>query len=58
MREHGITLTIHQLEAWAGRELTDEDVERLDECIPNSSIPDAIDTIVASFDPDEYEPLS
>jgi hypothetical protein len=34
-----------QLEAWAGP-LTDEQVELLDECIPNSSIPDAVATIV------------
>lgn len=56
--DQGITITREQLAAWAGRALTDDEVERLDECIPNSSIPDAIDTIVSSFDPDEYKPLS
>jgi hypothetical protein len=39
-----------QAEAWAGRALTDDDLARLDEAIPNSSIPAAIDAIVASFD--------
>lgn len=38
-----------QAECWAGRALDDEDFERLSEAIPNSSIPDAIDTIVASW---------
>lgn len=38
----GITLTRHQLEAWAGRTLTDDEVGRLDDAIPNSSIPDAV----------------
>lgn len=41
----GIILSRDQLEAWAGRPLSDEEVEAIDECIPNSSIPDAIDTI-------------
>lgn len=41
----GIELSRDQLEAWAGRELSDEEVEALDEAIPNSSIPEAINTI-------------
>lgn len=41
----GITLTRDQLEAWAGRELTDEEVAALDEAIPHGSIPEAIRTI-------------
>ena len=45
----GITLTRGQLEAWAGRELTDEEVEQIDEAIPNSSIPEAIDQIADSL---------
>lgn len=44
-----IVLTREQIESWAGRSLTDDEMERLDECIPHSSIPDAIDTIVDSF---------
>lgn len=43
----GITLTRDQLECWAGVSLTDEQVEELGECIPNSSIPEAIATIVS-----------
>lgn len=39
-----------QAESWAGRTLTDDEVERLEECIPNSSIPDAIGTIVSSWE--------
>lgn len=46
----GVFLTREQLEAWAGRRLSDDDLGRLDEAIPNSSIPEAIDAIVASFD--------
>jgi hypothetical protein len=42
----GIELTRDQLEAWAGRELTDEEVEDLDMRIPNSSIPEAIQTMI------------
>jgi hypothetical protein len=42
----GITLTREQLEAWAGVHLTDDEVDRLAQCIPNSSIPDAIGIIV------------
>ena len=47
----GITLTRDQLEAWAGRALTDEEVEDLDRDIPNSSIPEAISTIVDFWTP-------
>lgn len=46
----GITLTREQLEAWAGRELADEEVAELDQCIPNSSIPEAIGTIVDNIE--------
>ena len=47
----GITLTRDQLEAWAGRALTDEEVEDLDRDIPNSSVPEAISTIVDFWTP-------
>ena len=42
-----ITLTAAQLREWAGldRDLTADELEQIDECIPNSSIPDAIGTI-------------
>lgn len=55
----GIFLTREQLERWSGRTLTLEDLERLDECIPNSSIPEAIDCICDGADigtpDDEFE---
>lgn len=35
---------------WCGRALSDEEVERLTEAIAHSSIPDAIGTIVDSWD--------
>lgn len=40
-----VRITRAQLEAWAGP-LTDEQVDLLDDCIPHSSIPEAIATIV------------
>lgn len=40
-----ITITREQLEAWAGRDLTDEEVADLDNAIPNSSIPEAVGEI-------------
>lgn len=44
----GIWLTGGQLREWAGlgRNLTADELETLAECIPNSSIPEAIGTIV------------
>jgi hypothetical protein len=48
----GITLTREQLEAWCAMSLTDEQVEWLDGAIPNSSIPEAVQTIVESFEED------
>lgn len=48
----GVYLTRDQLAGWAGRELDDDDMYRLGEAIGNSSIPEAIGAIVASFDPD------
>ena len=41
----GITLSRDQLEAWARRPLSDDEVEAIEECVPNSSIPDAIEVI-------------
>jgi restriction endonuclease S subunit len=49
----GITLIREQLEAWACQSLTDEQVEQLEDAIPNSSIPEAIATIIDSFDQEE-----
>ena len=47
-----------QAEAWAGQSLSDELLDRLGEAIPQSGIPDAINTIVASIvaDDDETDP--
>jgi len=45
----GITLTRTQLEEWAGEALTDQQVEALEEAIPYSSIPEAINTIALSI---------
>lgn len=46
----GIVLTRKELEAWAGRKLSGEDVARLAASVRWSSIPDAIAAIVAEFD--------
>ena len=44
-----VIITREQIECWAGRTLTDDEISRLDDCIPNSSIPDAIADIVAGI---------
>lgn len=46
----GITLTRDQLESWAGRALTDEEVQWLDGNISLSSIPEAIENMVSGWD--------
>lgn len=45
-----VEITREQLEGWAGRILTDADVADLDELIPLSSIPAAVNEIVAGMD--------
>lgn len=45
-----ITLTRSQLEEWADRPLSGGDLDRLASAIVHSSIPDAINEIVAGFD--------
>jgi hypothetical protein len=50
MDRPGITLTREQLEAWCCMTLTDEQVERLEQVLPDSSVPEAIQTIVESFE--------
>ncbi|MGW4720856.1 hypothetical protein [Nocardia sp. NPDC004260] len=42
-------ITREQAESWAGRALSDDEMDRLDDAIPNSSIPEAIATIIDSF---------
>lgn len=46
----GLVLTREQIECWASQPITGEVLERLDEAIPNSSIPEAIGVIVDSLD--------
>jgi hypothetical protein len=48
-RLRGVALTRDQLEACADRALSLDEVGQLDECIPNSAIPDAIRDIVGSL---------
>ena len=43
-------ITDDQAAQWAGRPLTAEDIERLADAVQHSSIPEAIDTIVSSWD--------
>lgn len=38
-----------QLECWADGPLTDDQVARIDACIPQSSVPDAVAEIAAQF---------
>ena len=42
----GVLLTRAQIDAWAGTTVTDDELVELGDAIPNSSIPDAIETIV------------
>lgn len=45
----GVFLTRDQIECWVGRRLTDDEVDRLDDAIPHSSIPEAIGVIADSL---------
>lgn len=45
-----VLITADQASLWAGRPLGVDDMHRLADCIPHSSIPEAIDTIVCSWD--------
>lgn len=47
---HQVPITREQAESWAGRPLDDHDLNRLRKAIPHSSIPAAIEEIVAGFD--------
>ncbi len=49
MSRRGLTITREQLERWAGRPLTEVEVDRLTACVPNSSVPEAIGEICFSF---------
>ncbi len=48
----GVTLTREDIEEWAGRPLTDEEVARLDDALPYSSVPEAVATIVGHLSPE------
>lgn len=48
--EEAIVLPADQLSGWAGRTLQTEEVERLGAALEHSSVPEAIATIVASFE--------
>jgi hypothetical protein len=45
----GVTIAREQLEAWAGRPLSDDEVQRVADSLPNASVPEAIATIVDSL---------
>lgn len=45
----GVKLTRGQVNAWAGYELDGDQLDQLEEAIPNSSIPEAIGTITEQF---------
>lgn len=56
MHALSITLTSNQITAWAGRELTGAETERLAKAIEHSSIPEAVGTIVDGFDEQDRDP--
>jgi len=43
-------ITRDQAEAWAGRRLSREELDRLAEALQHSSVPEAIGTIVSSWE--------
>ncbi|MBV8348612.1 MAG: hypothetical protein JOZ49_14110 [Mycolicibacterium sp.] len=47
--DDGIVISRDRLDEWAGRELSDSEVDRLKRAIPCSSIPEAIGAITDSF---------
>ena len=51
----GIILTREELEAWSDYDLTDEQVERVEQVIQFSSIPEAIATIVENVIAEEAQ---
>ncbi|NVN51497.1 hypothetical protein C6A88_06440 [Mycolicibacterium austroafricanum] len=50
MSNRSITLTYEQLCAWAGRDLSSDEIDQLHSAIPFSSIPEAISTISDNLD--------
>jgi len=47
--ERALSFTRGQVTAWAGRELADDEVARLEDAVPNSTFPQTVGLIVASF---------
>lgn len=45
----GLTIPRDLLELFVGCDLTDQQVTRIQECLPHSSIPDALSTIAGQF---------
>lgn len=54
MGSEGILLTREQLEEWAGRSLSDREIDRIAEAIPWSSIPEAINVIADTITAEGY----
>jgi hypothetical protein len=50
----GLLIETEELERWAGRKLTGAEIERLAACVPFSSIPEAIQTIVDSWEEPQH----
>lgn len=48
----GITLTRDQLESWAGRGLSDREVERLEDALPHSTIGELVYLVVDGMEPE------
>jgi hypothetical protein len=49
MARRGLTVSREQLEQWAGRSLSETEIDRLHACVSHSSIPEAIGEICFSF---------
>ena len=49
MAPRGLTVSREQLEQWAGRSLSETEIDRLHACVSHSSIPEAIAEICSSF---------
>lgn len=51
-------ITRQQLESWAGRALTDQDLDRITEALPYSFVPEGIATIVGGLDRRDAKPAA
>lgn len=50
----GLVIARRQLESYAGRSLTDSEVERIERALPHSSIPEALATIADALREGEH----